>query len=76
MANSTDVITALAANMEEKLLDIGAERAVLSGLLQYGIDVYVAISDIISVDSFVNPNNAIIFQKIFLQKFVLMEGRI
>ena len=26
--------------MEEKLSDIGAERAVLSGLLQYGIDAY------------------------------------
>ena len=48
--------------MEEKLLDVGAERAVLSGLLQYGVDAYVGIADFISVDSFVNANNAIIFQ--------------
>lgn len=48
--------------MEENLLDVGAERAVLSGLLQYGIDAYVGIADFISVDSFVNANNAIIFQ--------------
>jgi replicative DNA helicase len=48
--------------MDEKLLDIGAERAVLSALLQYGIDAYVGISDIISVDSFANHNNQIIYR--------------
>ena len=35
--------------MEEKLLDIGAERAVLAGLLQHGIDGYVNISDIVTM---------------------------
>ena len=48
--------------MQDKLLDVGAERAVLAGLLQYGIDAYVSIAEIISVDSFVNPNNIIIFK--------------
>jgi replicative DNA helicase len=48
--------------MSEKLIDIGAERAVLSGLLQHGMDGYVRIADLISVDSFVNPNNAILFK--------------
>ena len=47
--------------MEDKLLDIGAERAILASLLQNGIDSYVTISDFISVDSFVNVNNQIIF---------------
>ena len=48
--------------MEDKLLDIGAERAILASLLQNGIDSYVTISDFISVDSFVNVNNQIIFK--------------
>ena len=48
--------------MEEKLLDVGSERAVLAGLLQYGIDAYVAVSDLISVDSFGNKNNKIIYR--------------
>ena len=48
--------------MEEKLLDIGSERAVLAGLFQHGMNAYVSISDIISSNSFVNTNNALIFK--------------
>ena len=48
--------------MEEKLLDIGAERAVLAGLLQYGIDAHVNVSDLLCDESFVNPNNKIIYK--------------
>ena len=48
--------------MEEKLFDIGAERAVLAGLLQYGVDGYVAVSDLISYDTFGNSNNQIIYK--------------
>jgi len=48
--------------MEEKLLDIGAERAVLAGLLQYGVDAHVNISDLLCDESFVNPNNKIIYK--------------
>tara|TARA_B110000211_G_C14092107_1_gene559768 strand:+ start:4867 stop:6330 length:1464 start_codon:yes stop_codon:yes gene_type:complete len=47
--------------MSEKLLDVGAERAVLAGLLQYGVDGYVAISDLITSDTFGNTNNQIIY---------------
>lgn len=62
MVNIIDVIGVRAINnMEDTLLDIGAERAILSGLLQYGIDAYVTISDIISADSFGNKNNKIIY---------------
>lgn len=46
----------------EKLSDIGAERAILAGLLQHGIDAYVSISDFISVDSFGHYNNQILFK--------------
>ena len=48
--------------MEEKLSDIGAERAVLSGLLQYGIDAYINVSDIISQDSFGHYNNQLLYR--------------
>ena len=48
--------------MEEKLLDIGSERAVLAGLLQYGVDVYISVSDIVTCDTFVNENNKILFK--------------
>jgi len=48
--------------MEDKLLDVGAERAVLAGLIQHGIDAYVSISDIISSDSFANYNNQLIYR--------------
>jgi replicative DNA helicase len=48
--------------MSKSLCDVGAERAVLAGLLQHGLDSYVDISDIISVDSFTLPNNQILFK--------------
>ena len=48
--------------MQEKLLDIGSERAVLASLCQNGIDAYVSISDMVDIDSFVNTNNKLIFQ--------------
>ena len=48
--------------MQEKLSDIGSERAVLAGLLQYGVDGYVAISDIVSSDTFGNHNNKILYR--------------
>ena len=61
MENHTDV-TGVRDNMEDKLLDIGSERAVLAGLLQHGMDAYVRIGDIVSEDSFVHSNNKIIYK--------------
>lgn len=46
----------------EKLSDIGAERAVLAGLLQHGIDGYLTVADFITVDSFVHNNNQVLFK--------------
>lgn len=46
----------------DKLCDIGAERAILAGLLQHGIDAYVSVSDFISVDSFGHHNNQILYR--------------
>lgn len=48
--------------MSEQLSDIGAERAVLAGLLQHGIDAYVSIAEIISTESFDVYNNQVLFK--------------
>ncbi len=48
--------------MDSNLVDIGAERAVLSGLIQYGIDAYVEVADVISHDTFGNSNNQILYK--------------
>ena len=48
--------------MSLKLLDVGAERAVLAGLFQYGIDAYVEISDIIDHNTFGHSNNQILYK--------------
>ena len=46
---------------KRKLEDLAAERAVLSGLCQYGIDVLLDI-DFVDVDYFVNDKNQTIFR--------------
>jgi replicative DNA helicase len=46
----------------EKLSDIGAERAILAGLLQHGIDAYITIADFITTDSFTHYNNQVLFK--------------
>jgi replicative DNA helicase len=45
-----------------ELIDAGAERAVLSGLFAYGLDVYVEISDIITYETFGNISNQTIYK--------------
>jgi len=45
-----------------ELSDVGAERAVLAGLLQYGIDGYILISDLVTSETFDNSNNQIIYK--------------
>jgi len=57
--------------METKLSDIGSERAVLAGLMQYGIDAYVTISDIVTQDTFMHLNNQILFKCI--EKIILND---
>ena len=56
--------------METKLTDIGSERAVLAGLLQHGVDAYVAISDVVSQDTFGHFNNQVLFKCI--EKVILV----
>lgn len=48
--------------MENKLIDLGAERAVLAGLFSYGLEAYVEIDDIITHQSFCHQNNQIIYK--------------
>lgn len=48
--------------MDEKLVDVGSERAVLAGLIQHGIDGYVSVSELITTDSFGNIDNQVIFK--------------
>jgi len=45
-----------------ELNDIGAERAVLAGLIQHGIDGYVMVSDLISYETFDNYNNQVLYK--------------
>lgn len=71
MENTIAAIGVLVDNMETKLVDVGSERAVLAGLLQHGVDAYVTISDIITVDTFGNTNNQVIFRCI--EKVILND---
>lgn len=56
----------------DNLCDIAAERAILSGLAQYGQDALVDISDILSVDTLYHQDNKILFKCI---KHVLESER-
>jgi|TARA_R100000995_G_C3483262_1_gene125410 replicative DNA helicase len=47
--------------MDYNLTDIGAERAVLAGLFQYGIDAYVEVADVINASSFGHENNQVLY---------------
>ena len=47
--------------MEQHLTDAGAERALLAGLFQFGIDAYVEVADIVDSHTFGLPNNQILF---------------
>lgn len=48
--------------MDNKLTDIGSERAVLAGILQHGIDGYITVSDLINIDSFGHINNQALYK--------------
>jgi|TARA_Y100000593_G_scaffold16657_2_gene33106 replicative DNA helicase len=48
--------------MSSNLTDIGSERAVLAGLLRYGTEAYVEISDIIDHQTFGNTNNQVLYK--------------
>jgi replicative DNA helicase len=48
--------------VENKDFDIGAERAVLAGLYQFGAEAYVEIQDIIDESDFHNDQNAIVYR--------------
>ena len=48
--------------MSTKLVDVGAERAVLAGLFAYGVEAYVDISDLIDHKTFGHQNNQILYK--------------
>jgi replicative DNA helicase len=48
--------------MEEKLIDVGSERAVLAGLIQHGLDGHITVCDLISQDTFGNHNNQMLYR--------------
>ena len=60
--------------MNSKLSDVGAERAVLAGLFEYGLESYVEISDFIDHESFSNYNNQVIYKCI--EKVLLNEAAV
>ena len=45
-----------------ELHDVGAERAVLSALFQHDIDAWVRVAELITVESFGDSNNQILFK--------------
>ena len=48
--------------MNPNLSDVGAERAVLAGLFQHGLEAYVEISDIIDHNTFAHGNNQVLYK--------------
>ena len=60
--------------METQLSDIGSERAVLAGLMQYGLDAYVTVSDIVTEDTFTHLNNQILFKCV--EKIVINDQKV
>ena len=60
--------------MEVKLTDIGAERAVLAGILQHGLDGYISVSDLINHETFGHANNQVLYKCI--EKVIANEQRI
>lgn len=47
---------------EEKLTNLPAEKAVLTGIFEYGIDAFLDIQDILQVESFTDSTNQVIFR--------------
>jgi replicative DNA helicase len=60
--------------MEVKLTDIGAERAVLAGILQHGLDGYISVSDLINHETFGHSNNQVLYRCI--EKVISNEQKI
>jgi replicative DNA helicase len=50
--------------MSEKLCDVGSERAVLSGICQYGEDTFIDISTVLNVNTFSNTRNQLLFNSL------------
>jgi len=61
--------------MDSKLMDVGAERAVLAGLFAYGIESYVEICDLIDYKTFGHQNNQVLYKCLekVLQSEVLVD---
>ena len=55
-----------------KLSDIGAERAVLAAIANYGLEAYVEVMDVITASTFTDPNNQLIYS--CLEKIAITEG--
>jgi replicative DNA helicase len=55
-----------------KLSDIGAERAVLAGLVNYGLESYVEIMDVVSTSTFTDTTNQVIYD--CLVKIAMEDG--
>jgi replicative DNA helicase len=77
MANTTDAtaVEAEGKKMSSKLMDVGAERAVLAGLFSYGIESYVEVCDLIDHKTFGHQNNQVLYKCLekVLQDEVLVD---